>query len=144
MKALGAALVLGLLCIAAPASAGVYSVNWYADVPDASALVRDIVTDRFTEKFPADDWNIVVVAEFHAYSDGGGVGYAVAGVAPKVNSPMALFPIRRYSSTTRIVNRTVGPREQREQTEDLIRRAVEQLMAACDASATCEVYNPGQ
>jgi len=74
------ALLVTLVCI--PSYAGEFRVSCFSSLSDCASKVTDLVTDKFTQRFPASRFKIAVVAEFQQYSDGGGVGYAVAGVSP--------------------------------------------------------------
>lgn len=138
-------LLAAMIFSSQPAHAGRYVLTCLSELPDCSTRLKDIVTDKFTNKFPHTDWEIVVIAEFQPYSDGGGVGYAVAGVSPSLRSgtkEYTLAPIKRYSATKRINGRNLGPYEVLDETHSLLRRAVEQLMVACETSSTCDVYTP--
>lgn len=134
------ALLVTLVCI--PSYAGEFRVSCFSSLSDCASKVTDLVTDKFTQRFPASRFKIAVVAEFQQYSDGGGVGYAVAGVSPVLKDNTTLFPIRRFASTVRIKDRTMSPYDVTKETEELLRRAVEQLMAACDSSPSCDVHTP--
>lgn len=125
-----------------PSMAGEFRVHCFGPVSNCATKVNDIVTDKFSQRFPATRYQIAVVAEFQPYSNGGGVGYAVAGISPVLKDNTTQFPINRFSATTRIIDRKISPYDVTKETEELLRRAVEQLMAACDRSPSCDVYTP--
>lgn len=100
--------------------------------------VVDIVSDRFTSRYPSDQWQLVVLAEFTPYTNGGGVGYAIAGVAKKITS-QAMVPRNRFVSTSRRVGRTLLPAESTKESIQLVREAVEQMMLACDKTLNCDI-----
>jgi len=123
------------LILAAPLTshAGRYVCQGYGD-NGCAEHIRDLVTDDFTQRYPADKFKIVVVYAFIPYSDGGGVGYAMAGVSPvlKANGiDFAIVPKQRYSWTSLRRGPHVSPREKNELEVSLIRGAVENLMEAC-------------
>lgn len=122
--------------------AGEFRLSCFSDVSDCADKVSHIVTDKFTKKFPANRFQIAVIAEFQKYSDGGGVGYAIAGVTTIPKDKSTIIPKNRYASTTRIVNSNISAYDVTKETEELLRRAVENLMADCDRSPSCDVYIP--
>ena len=134
------ALLVTLICISS--YAGDFRVSCFSSLSDCSTKVADLVTDKFTQRFPKSHFKIAVVAEFQRYSDGGGVGYAVAGVSPVLKDNTTQFPISRFASTVRIKDRKMSPYDVTKETEELLRSAVEQLMAACDSSPSCDVHTP--
>jgi hypothetical protein len=120
--------------------AGEFRVHCFTDLSDCASKVSDIVTDKFTNRYPVARYKIVVLSEFLPYSDGGGVGFAVAGVSPLLKDGAGQIPSRRYTSTIRIVDRSMSAFDVTKKTEELLRSAVEQLMAACERSVNCDVY----
>lgn len=133
-------LIVGVGLIAFTGYAGEFQVSCFSNLGGCSARVKNVVTDKFTRHYPASRYEIVVLAEFQPYSDGGGVGYAVAGVSPVLRDGTTQFPVRRYASTVRIVDRSMSAFDVTRETEMVMRDAVEQLMAACDRSTNCDVY----
>lgn len=113
--------------------AGRYVCQGYGD-NGCAEHISDLVTDEFTQRYPADKFKLVVVYAFIPYSDGGGVGYAMAGISPQLKAngiDFAIIPKQRYSWTTRRSGPYVGPREKNELEVGLIRGAVENLMESC-------------
>jgi hypothetical protein len=106
--------------------------------------INDIVTERFTSKYPIEKFQIVAIYDFREYSDGGGVGFAVVGVVPRirVNSvEITQVPTRRYHATKRLVGANVGPRQQAALEIETLRTAVDNLMAECDRLKDCDLLN---
>jgi hypothetical protein len=105
--------------------------------------VVDLVSSRFTSRYPSDKWQIVVLAEFTPYSNGGGVGYAIAGVSRKPLPPQsanqAFVPRNRFVNTSRRIGRHISPAETTEETILLVREALEQMMVACDNTQNCNI-----
>lgn len=110
-----------------------------------AALITDLVSDKFTTKFPADKWQIVVIGSFTPYSNGGGVGFAVAGVSKKMDAKPdtpSFVPGGRFIATTRILDRKLSPYDEIQKIEVVVRDAVEQMMGECDLSPTCDIHRP--
>ena len=140
MKLSTVAIAAALVFIGSNANAGEFGVECYADINDCGAVLHEVVTSKFTSKYPFSNWRIVVIAEFQRYSDGGGVGYAVAGVVPKGSSQV---PVNRFSTTLRVDNtRKVTAKDASDFTLRVYRDVVADMMAACDESATCDLYIP--
>jgi len=75
-------LVLAVLLFASVSSyAGNFAFTCHADV-SCKDLFPDMVTDKFMEKFPNDQWAIFVIGRMSPFSDGAGVSYAEVGVVP--------------------------------------------------------------
>lgn len=111
-----------------------------------SKHINDIVTDKFTKKFPVSNYEIVVVYDMHTMSNGGGVAFAIAGVSPRVSEAkygsgeMALMPINRYVVTKRIdANVQINPYRKTEIEIELLRDAVQMMMEECDRNANCNI-----
>ncbi|BET27603.1 hypothetical protein EV673_1725 [Limnobacter thiooxidans] len=123
--------------------AGEFSCSLYGNV-DCAEHIKKLVTDKFTSKFPSTKFEIVAVSEFQVYSDGGGVGYAVVGVVPKVSESdkygnLSLFPIRRFSATRRITGQDISPYQKTQNEIEVLQSAVEGMMEACHRDKACNV-----
>lgn len=146
MKAVPFALMSLLVLAVPPVVAGQFTTTCFSDLPTCSGLVNDLVTDKFTEAYPADAWEIVILAETHRYETGGAVSYAVVGVArrqpanAKGDSP-SLVPEYRFTSTTRSNDdsKQVTADAARTMTRDTIRSAVSDMMAACAEKPKCDL-----
>lgn len=141
--ALLTAAFIWLAGISFSAFSGQYSCSSYGGAGCAEHI-KDIVTDKFTSKFPHSKYEIVVVYEYQTYSNGGGVGFAVAGVSPKVAESnkygaLSLMPIRRFTATQRNTGDSINPYQKTQNEIGLIRDAVQLLMEACDRDANCDV-----
>lgn len=125
------------------AYAGEYQINCYFSGKKCASLISDLVSDRFTSKYPPSHWTIVVIGQFAPYSNGGGVGFAVAGVSPtpqnQDKNATAQVPRRRFISTTRILDHQLSPYEVNAKIESLVRDAVQDMIAECDLSPKCEI-----
>lgn len=131
-----------LILVAAAAQAGPFRMvcsYQYESLSKCAEMTNDIVTERFTAKFPADRFTIFVHSDLHSYSNGGYVAYAVAGVVP---TGSLQFPLRRYSTTTFERERRADHLRLAEVEKENFRDAVKQLMDKCDLSPTCDVYVP--
>lgn len=87
-----------LLAMAQPAVAGEFSVRCAyvnQNLDNCASSIKDIVTDKFTEKYRSDKYQIFVHSYVTGYSNGGFTSYAVTGVVLKGSND---FPLRRFSS----------------------------------------------
>lgn len=136
------AAIIGLTSLSFSVSAGEYICHAFGDTGCAEH-VTNVVTNKFTAKFPATKYKIVVIYDFQTYSDGGGVGFAAAGVAPHLKgqySNRSLVPTWRYNATTRIDNtRKLSPYDKTNEKIELIQRAVQNLMEECERSPNCDI-----
>lgn len=138
-----AALIAVVAGLSFPVFAGQFACSSYGNA-GCTDEVKDIVTEKFTAKYPVAKYEIVVVYDFQKYSDGGGVGFAMAGVAPKVTETqkygdLSLMPLSRYITTQRITSTDVNPYQATKYNISNMRRAVQLLMEACDRDAKCDV-----
>ena len=127
----------------ASADVGNFHMRCFFEHNKCAALIRDIVSDRFTVRYPADQWQIVVIASVHRFSNGGGTAFAVAGVSPRSRNDQqpGIVPSYRFSS---VVN-DPGPlqltsRQALNELEEAIRGAVENMMTACETSPECRLH----
>lgn len=136
------AAIVGLMSLSFSALAGEYFCHGFGN-SGCSEHIADLVTDKFTSKFSAKKYKITVIYDFQTYSDGGGVGFAAAGVVPILegkHSDRSLVPKLRFISTTRIDNtRRLSPYDKTNEMVELIRRSVQNLMEECDRSPSCDV-----
>jgi hypothetical protein len=135
--------ILFVLCmLVVPAvSAGEYWCHSFGK-NGCTEHIADIVTDRFTSKYPSDKFMIVAIYQFMVYSDGGGVGYAVAGVVPRVRvngTEITQVPARRFNATKRLNGKNVDARQQNVLEIETMRSAVDSLMAECDREKNCDL-----
>lgn len=81
---------------AGAAQAGAFNCRAFATEPDGCfELIRDLVTDEFTKKYPVSKYEIVVIASSTLYDDGSGSGIAIVGVAP---AKRGAVPLQRFNS----------------------------------------------
>ena len=137
--------ILSLGFVSFFAHAGPFSCTSYGTAGCAKNI-EDLVTDKFTSKYPKNKFEIVAVYEFQTYTDGGGVGYAVVGVVPKIKKSdqygtLSLFPSNRFSATRRVTGHHVSPYQKTQYEVDMLRSAVESLMEACNRDRDCNVLS---
>ncbi|MCW7753394.1 hypothetical protein OOT00_05265 [Desulfobotulus sp. H1] len=140
-----AKIIFTVLCgflIGVSALAGEFKIHCFADLGECASKIEGLVSEKFTRHYPASHFHIVVIAEFQPYGSGGGVGYALAGVSPLLEDGTTQFPIHRFATTVRINDRVMGPYDVAEETAEVMRRSVEQMMAVCDRSPDCAVHIP--
>ena len=137
-------LIAAALCLSAlhgAASAGEFSVfcSYKNDNLERCAdAVSDIVTDKFTAKFPSSQYQIFLHSNIHHYTNGGFGAYAVAGVIPRGS---AMFPVRTFSATSiNGTDKNFGAIEQAGIERDVYRSAAKSLIDACEVSPSCDVY----
>ena len=130
-----------LSLVSQAALAGPFRMACYFASQNCGREVVDIVSERFTARYPSANWEIVVLAEFTPYAGGGGVGYAIAGVSRRQSGAngQALVPKERFVSTSRRNGAPVSPTQAAAETVEVVRHAVEQLMVACERSPNCNV-----
>lgn len=128
------------------ASAGQFICHEFGSADDSlcATSVSQFVTEKFTTKYPAKKYAIVVIHDYQLYSSGGGVGFAVAGVVPlltgKHADDMVLVPFRRFIATSRTDKGvSFNAYDKTDQKIKLIQQAVQSLMEACNRSPKCDV-----
>lgn len=140
VKSLIAACVLG-----APlqASAGQFSVACQHKTQilynGCGENVRDIVTDKFTDRYPKHD--IFVLSDHIQFSDGSYVVYARAGVSPRgtFEAPRYNFSaFRTVAASHENTALAMGRAEAR-----IVRDVVQDMMDECATSKNCDsIYVP--
>ncbi|MCP4348649.1 MAG: hypothetical protein GY795_24485 [Desulfobacterales bacterium] len=138
---------LSILCIAillTPSQivfAGKFSVSCsYKNdsLQKCASIISDIVTEKFTAKFPATHFQIFVHSSVMGFTNGGYSAYAIAGVIPKNSNQ---FPNRTFSSTS--INGTVKKFTAIQLSNiemETYRSAVQNFMDQCEISPNCDVY----
>ncbi|MGQ0710480.1 MAG: hypothetical protein ACT4NV_12105 [Rhodoferax sp.] len=124
------------------AHAGEFNVACSYDnenIEECAKIISDVVTDKFTSKFPASRFSIFVHSSVHAYSRGGYVAYAVAGVVPRGSGE---FPVRYFSSSAMNGEKRVDGLELSKIELENYRDVVRQLMNKCEIAQACDVYVP--
>lgn len=141
MRMVNGLVASALLLVGPVAIAGNFQAHCFYGSPnlsDCAKLIRDLVPDKFTEKFPATNWKIVVISEVHSYTNGGFAAFAVAGVSP---AGVSQIPLNRFSATS--INgsdKRFSKTELAEQELDVVRRAVSNLMQECELNPKCDVF----
>ena len=135
----------GTSAATAPARNLTFSAHCFSNVPKCSDSISDIVTEKFMARFPSDKWRIVIFSEAHHYSDGTAVAFSLAGVAPRTLAAdgklFTQFPANRFTRSFK-TDGSVSTREVHRLELQLLRSAVEDLMAECDRQPRCDVYTP--
>jgi len=67
------------------------------NIQECAEVVSNIVTDKFTARFPAKKYQIFVHSNIHSYTNGGYAAYAVTGVILKGSDQ---FPEKRFLRQT--------------------------------------------
>lgn len=135
-------LLVSILLASSPTKAGEFSIDCsykFDMLSRCAEVISDIVTDKYIAKFPSNKFSIFVHSDIHAYSNGGFVAYAVAGVVPIASYQ---FPRKRYATTTMEREKRVGQLILAEVEKENFRDVVKQLMDDCEISTSCDVYVP--
>jgi hypothetical protein len=102
--------------------------------------VADLVSDKFTARYPVSRYAIHVIYDFQGHGDAGGVGFAVAGVVPRVkDSDWVYAPLDRFVVTRRVDAGRLSAHERQRLSVETIREAVAQMMQACASSPNCDI-----
>jgi hypothetical protein len=137
------AAIIGLASVAISASAGQFHTLGSGTGIDIADNIKDLVSEKFTAKYPASKYTIHVIYDFQVYTDGGGVGFSVAGVVPRPqkNDKWFYTPDLRFVSTRRVVGQSINSYEKNDMTIQVIRSSIEFLMAECDKLPKCDILN---
>lgn len=141
-KKLAHVLVTATLAVTPLAFAGDFSVSCTYKNNNfknrCATVLSDIVTEKFTMKFPSSKFEIFVYSNIIGFTNGGFSAHAVAGVVQK-NSGQ--FPVNAFSST--LMNGTEKKFSQIDLANSELenyRAAVKSLMEQCEISPDCDVY----
>lgn len=137
------AILVSLACISVSSfAAGSFYCRAYGDA-GCSEHLGDVVTDKFIARFPDSKYEIVVVSNYEPYSNGGGVGFAIAGVSPRSAKSeygnFGFMPARRFIATQRNTGKAIDPYQKTTFEVDLVRKAVQAMMEACDRDKNCDI-----
>lgn len=129
--------ILTALGFLMPACSQTFASTCRANV-ECKGLFNDLLTEKFLKRFPADQWAIFVYADTYVFGDGKATSQAVVGVVPISKEKFAYFPNQTSSHivTTPRLSSAYGKQDVERKT---IRRAVEKLMASCDAVKNCDL-----
>ncbi|MDC7704031.1 hypothetical protein [Vogesella indigofera] len=131
-------IVIGLLSIfAAYANAGQYRFFCNVNV-DCTDLFTDLVSDNFTNKYPAKNWEIYVLADTVQYTTDVVTGMAFAGVRPYRADGLSVVPGLRFNSH-RYETATNNPYEKNKIEREVIRGAIEYMMSECERRPNCNI-----
>lgn len=114
-----------LLVFSGAGHAGRFST---AEFGPATAIdIRDLVTESFTRRFPADRWSIFLYSAVNRSDNGSLHCYGITGVTPKGSDK---FPIRSFSRSIQTFGRSQGRAVDRSEfAVECARGAVEAMMA---------------
>jgi hypothetical protein len=130
------------ICSATSVYAGEFTVacSYKNDnLKQCANIISDLVTDKFTSKFPSSKYSIFIHSNIHSYSSGGYAAYAITGVIPKDSGD---FPIRMYNASIMNGQDRATSLELSNVELENYRDAIKQLMDMCEISSTCDIYTP--
>lgn len=123
--------------MALPSIAAPFSFYCRSDVR-CDGLLDDLVTDKFTSRYPHTKWRIFVESHPYSFGDGAGAAHASVGVTSAGTGKQIILPGKTLGHLlTRENVKSAYAKQQIER--DVIRAAVEALMAQCDDSKNCDV-----
>lgn len=135
-------LIVAALLVAHPcaALAGQFYAIGSGSGIEIAENIADLVSDKFTEHYPAARYAIHVIYDFQSHAEGGGVGFAVAGVVPRAKgSDWTYTPLDRFVVTQRYNGARLDAQERQRLGLETIRQAVRHMMQACDSSPHCDI-----
>jgi len=122
----------------ANAHGGQFGFTCRSDV-NCLGLFNDLVTERFTTKYSNARWRIFVQSDVYAFGDGSGAAHATVGVTPASSaSAQVIYPSKTWSHILTKAQ-VAGAYGKQQMEREVIRSAVEALMAKCDDSPKCEL-----
>ena len=137
----GSLCIIVLLLCSRKSLAGEFRTSCYAEIA-CSSNITDIVTDRFTKRFPVKRYEIVAYVNGTTFDDGVLIAYAAVGVSPREYGKyekLSLFPLNRYEVSWHGAldgNTTLQIRE-----IQVLRRAVQDLMRRCATAKGCNILD---
>lgn len=140
-KLIPALIFIGAMPLSAQAGMFSYDCSPVENI-SCDGLFSDIVTDKFTTKYPHTEWKIQAYARYSIFSNGAGAGHAFIGVVPilkgKNGKELDLIPAQWFSRTSSTAN-DVSPFQKNEELRLMLRKATEAMMAQCDATKNCDL-----
>ncbi len=122
LRHVAAALVLSM---ASQAHAGRFTTAEFG--PVRAEDIADLVTEAFTQRFPANRWSIFLYSSVTFSGTGQPSCHAIAGVTPKGQDR---FPVHSYAShVQRMKPQSMSPGEQREFAATCARRVIGDMMS---------------
>lgn len=129
------------LVYAAPSVAGDFYTSCYSDI-SCSPNITDVVTDRFTTRFPSSQYEIVAYVDSDTFGDGKSIAFATVGVTPRTHGrygQLSLFPVRRFSAYW---HGSLGNKTLQIEEIDVLRMAVAYMMKSCASTKSCDIVIP--
>jgi hypothetical protein len=134
------ALLLALLCTSLGAgAAGDFTLSYFGDGKpvDISALISDLITPEYVKRFPANQYEIVLIYHCTPVTARGDiVCTATSGLSPKIRAADptgALVPLVRFN-TVAIQPKGASARDVDETRNKVIRQSVSALMSDLPAA----------
>lgn len=132
-----------LLAVSQIAAAGTFhykATGSYLRTSDLDGKLSDLVTNKFTEKYPSKKWTIYVqTSTANANSDGSALYFVSVGVGPRGLN--GLQPADRtwehISSDPKTVNASV--KDKKPYIVELVRERVLSMMDECEKSPNCDI-----
>lgn len=131
-------IVIGLLSIlTAYANAGEFRYSCSTNV-DCNNLFTDLVSEKFMNRYPAKNWEIYVLSDSLQYTNAGASGVALVGVRRYRADGLFVVPKQRYARHQYSPS-VSNSYEQNDFERQMIRNALEVMMADCDSKPNCNI-----
>ncbi|VVE27434.1 hypothetical protein PHO31112_03457 [Pandoraea horticolens] len=134
------ALLLTLLCASFGATAaGEFTLSYFGDgkSADLAALISDLITPEYLKRFPANQYEIVLIYHCTPVAARGDiVCTATSGVSPKINAASragGLVPLERFN-TAALQPKGASTRDIDETRDKVIRESIRAMMADLPAA----------
>jgi hypothetical protein len=133
--------ILSILCstfLLSNANAGTFSIECLGlnDI-DCGKLISDIVTEKFTSKYSANDYQITLLA----IQTKNGITASHASVAPKITSASGFSVIGTRAWVITKVSQDLSTDGLLNSKLESSRNAVKNMMEYCEENTDCHVYN---
>ena len=117
-----------------------YGYSSTGEKGDIGALIKDLITDKYTNKYPYPRFALVVISGTTSTKDGRVTGYATVGVSKEIDSGKfgALVPVNRFT-TSDLSDGKLSGQQRLVFEKTLIRDAVQGLMNVCNSSPSCDL-----
>lgn len=132
------AVLISALAYTGPSVAGDFYTSCYSDI-SCSTNITNVVTDRFTTRFPSSRYEIVAYVDSDTFGDGQSIAFATVGVTPRTHGrygEMSLFPVRRFSVYW---HGSLGSKTLQIEEIEVLRMAVADLMKSCAQTKSCNL-----
>jgi len=131
-------LVFVLIVTGSNVFAGSFSYNCSSSDVSCNDLFNDLITDKFTNRYDHNKYEIFVYSRSRGFSNGSGIVFTFVGVAPIVNKELNVMPNSSYNNYGYFEN--IGDAySSNEKLKNSIRKAITSMMADCEETPNCNI-----